>query len=325
MAKQNVFLVGATGETGAVMLDALIKDGSFNVTCFIRSSSAGKPAVKALEDRGLKIVKGDLAGPIEETVALLQGIDIVVSALFPLTATDQLPLVDAAAKAGVKRFLPCNWGTIAPRGGIMDMRDLKEEVHDCIFRHRLGFTIIDVGFWYQISYPRVPSGKFDYASFLPINEVYAGGTAPNLLIDKRDIGTITVKIMKDERTLNKRVYIYGEVLSQNEVNEIVEQKTGEKLDLVVKSTETIAAEYKAVKEAYAADQQDMHKRISVLNYQYIDSKYVREDNTAENAEYLGYINGRELYPDFQFIKFADFVDDLTAGKIERPYPHLTFT
>jgi hypothetical protein len=113
----------------------------------------------------------------------------------------------------------------------MDMRDEKEEIHDHIFRQGLGFTIIDVGTWYQVSFPRVPSGRLDYAAFDPSNEIYAGGDMPNMLIDERDVGRITAQILKDPRTLNKRVYTYGEVLSQNDVCRIIEQKTGEKPEL----------------------------------------------------------------------------------------------
>ena len=56
--------------------------------------------------------------------------------------------------------------------------------------------------------------------------------------------------------------------------------------------------------------------------EYNVSKYVRVDNTPEKAEYLGYINGRELYPDLKFISFSQFLDELAAGSLERPYPHL---
>jgi hypothetical protein len=127
--------------------------------------------------------------------------------------------------------VPCNFTTPSPRGGIFSLRDAKEDVHDHIFRAKLGYTIIDVGYWYQSSFPRVPSGKFDYAAFMPINDLYNGGTAKNMITDKVDVGTVTVMCIKDERTLNKRVYTYGEVLSQNEINAIVEKKTGEKLEL----------------------------------------------------------------------------------------------
>jgi hypothetical protein len=114
----------------------------------------------------------------------------------------------------------------------MRLRDLKEDVHDYIFRHRLGFTIIDVGFWYEMSFPRVPSGKFDDYVYWPYPYLFAGGTAPNLMTAKTDVGKVTAKIIKDDRTLNKRVYTYGDVLNQNEISEIIESRTGERPDQV---------------------------------------------------------------------------------------------
>lgn len=182
---------------------------------------------------------GDITGPSEHLVTLLRGIDTVISSLVASALPQQIPLVDAAVKAGVKRFVPCNWATPAPRG-ILTLRDQKEEVHDHIFRHGLGYTIIDVGYWYQISFLRVPSGKFDYITLLPAREIRAGGTAPNMLIDKRDLGKITARTIKDERTLNKKVYVYGEVLSQNEIRAIIEEKTGETTDVYEVSQDHIA-------------------------------------------------------------------------------------
>lgn len=163
-------------------------------------------------------------------MVLLKDIDTVISCLSPSSLKEQIPLVDAALEAGVKRFAPCHWGTPSARG-VLALKDVKEEIDDYIFRHRQGFTVIDVGFWFQASVPRVPSGKFDSAIFVPIDEVYAGGSAPNMLIDARDVGRITAEIIKDERTLNKRVIAYAEVLSQNQIQKIIEDKTGESLEL----------------------------------------------------------------------------------------------
>jgi hypothetical protein len=53
--------------------------------------------------------------------------------------------------------------------------------------------------------------------------------------------------------------------------------------------------------------------------QYIISKFIRRDNTPDMAEYLGYIDARELYPDFIPISFAQLVDEVLAGKGQRPY------
>lgn len=173
----------------------------------------------------------ELDDPIEELITLLQDIDTVISCISPASMKLQIPLIDAAVKAGVKRFLPCNLGTPSARG-ILALRDVKEEIHDHVFRQKVGFTIIDVGFWYQASIPRVPSGRFDSAIFMPLNDVYSGGSTPNMLIDARDVGKMVARIIKDERTLNKRVIAYGDVMSQNEIHDCIEDKTGEKLELV---------------------------------------------------------------------------------------------
>lgn len=201
------------------------------MTCFIRTASAHKPAVQRLTDKGLKVVFGELSDSPENLADLLVGIDTVILTIFAFDVGVEAPLIQAASMARVRRFVPCGFGTPCPRGGVMSLRDLKEEVHDQIFTLHLGYTIIDVGYWFEISFPRVPSGKFDYAVMVPRNKVIEGGDAPNMLIGKKDVGNITAKIIKDDRTLNKRVYVCGDILSQNEVNAIVEEKTGEKLEL----------------------------------------------------------------------------------------------
>jgi hypothetical protein len=56
---------------------------------------------------------------------------------------------------------------------------------------------------------------------------------------------VIAEIIKDERTLNKKIIAYGEVLSQSEINTVVETKTGEKLELNhVRATCTLYSELK---------------------------------------------------------------------------------
>lgn len=57
-------------------------------------------------------------------------------------------------------------------------------------------------------------------------------------------------------------------------------------------------------------------------WQYNDSKYIRRDNTRENAEYLGYVDARKLYPNFTPITFEKFIGELLDGKAVRPYPDM---
>lgn len=112
----------------------------------------------------------------------------------------------------------------------MELRDQKEVVHDHIFRRHLPYTIIDVGYWHQISFPRLPSGKADYAMLMPNTQIYGDGHAPNLLTDKRDIGRFVARIVKDNRTLNKRIFTWSDELSQIQIYGIVEKLSGEELE-----------------------------------------------------------------------------------------------
>jgi hypothetical protein len=65
--------------------------------------------------------------------------------------------------------------------------------------------------------------------------------------------------------------------------------------------------------------------MSVTVAEYGVSKYVRGDNTPENAEYLGYIDARKLYPDFKPISFESFLRELADGRGARPYPECKLT
>lgn len=67
--------------------------------------------------------EGDLGAPEPELLNALSGIDVVVCSVGPADQPDQIPLARAAKKAGVKRFVPCGFITVAPPGGIMWLRD----------------------------------------------------------------------------------------------------------------------------------------------------------------------------------------------------------
>lgn len=63
--------------------------------------------------------------------------------------------------------------------------------------------------------------------------------------------------------------------------------------------------------------------VNLIIKKYTWSKYFRVDNCLDNAKYLGYLNARDLYPDFKPVTFRDFVrDELLQGKSVKPYPQL---
>ncbi|KAJ7024454.1 hypothetical protein C8F04DRAFT_1131378 [Mycena alexandri] len=321
MTVQRVLLLGATGETGGSILQGLLTDTeSFEVHALVRPSSATKPAVKALADRGVNIRVADIEGPIEDLVDVLSGVDVVISAVSSETELAQIQLATAAKEAGVKRFIPCAFITIAPPGGVMALRDRKEEVYQHIRKLYLPYTIIDVGYWYQISFPTIPSGRVDYAATIKPNvTIHCGGKASNTLIDLKDIGRFVARIIKDPRTLNKSVLAYGDVLSENEIFEIMERLSGETIERNHVTPQEIIAERAQCAAALEADPKSRfaHMMATIQDYNY--SKYVRGDNTPQYAAYLGYLDARELYPDFRPKGFEEFIHDVLNGKGEQVY------
>jgi uncharacterized protein YbjT (DUF2867 family) len=249
MPKQSVLLLGATGETGKSVLDGLLEDGSFvsspsripspglisrltlqDIKLLIRAPSLEKPAVQEFKKQGLNVVVGDPSEGAQSLVPLLKGVDTVISTIDATHLDQELPLIEAAKTAGVKRFVPCAFATPCPSGGVMFLRDLKERNYQAIWQAHLPYTIIDVGFWHQISLFTLPSGKADYAAILRPSETVTGdGNKLNLLTDQRDVGRFVARIIKDERTLNKWVYTWGDILTQNEIVKLEEELSGEKI------------------------------------------------------------------------------------------------
>ncbi|KAJ9364962.1 isoflavone reductase family protein [Paecilomyces variotii] len=318
-SKETVLLLGATGATGGSILEGLLEANTFNVEILVRPSSVEKPAVKDITARGVKLRVAELSAPEDELVKSLSGVDILISAIGPHDLLQQKTLVKAAKEANIKRFVPCAWITICPPKGVMVLRDEKEEIYNEIKRLAVGHTIIDVGFWHQISFPRVPSGRVDYATVIPDNNIHAGGNAPNILTDLRDIGRFVARIIADERTLNKYVYTWGDVLTENEIFSIVEELSGEKIDRNYVSAETIEKQVQETVAALSENPEDPAKRIPVYISQYKYSKYVRQDNSPWYAKFLGYLDARELYPDLKPISFRECFQEALDGKGKNPY------
>jgi hypothetical protein len=86
------------------------------------------------------------------------------------------------------------------------------------------------------------------------------------------------------------------------------------------SGEEVLQKVKQAQEALAKDPKDPLKRRMTYMSEYLLSKYIRGDNSLENAKYLGYLDAKELYPDFKPISFSEYVVELVDGKAQKPYP-----
>jgi hypothetical protein len=55
---------------------------------------------------------------------------------------------------------------------------------------------------------------------------YSDPDMPDAVVDKRDIGRYIALVIEDERTLNQKVFAYGEVITQRKAVELMERLSG---------------------------------------------------------------------------------------------------
>ncbi|CVL01650.1 related to Isoflavone reductase homolog P3 [Fusarium proliferatum] len=318
----KVAILGATGETGTSILNALLEstEPRYEITALVRQSSLEKPEVLALKGKGINVIAADLSGPEDEVARVLDGIDTVISAISAAGLLIQIPLINAARAAGVKRFLPCCFAPIMPPAGVLGLRDVKEQVINHVKKVKLPYTIVDIGYWYQLMLPRLPSGRIDYALPITLGGIPGDGDTPCAFTDLPDIGRWVARIIADPRTLNKMVFAYNTVLTMNQAYDLLEEASGEK---TVRNYISEAAVMEGVARAEAdCPSPDSFNYFEVVKYQYFNALGIRGYNTPEYAHYLGYVDATELYPDMKVATPEAYCERLLSGKATMIYQRL---
>jgi nucleoside-diphosphate-sugar epimerase len=116
------------------------------------------------------------------------------------------------------------------------VKSQKLQILDYINQIYLGYTVVEVGWWQQLIVPKLASGRTDHAQVLPLEAsphttIYGDGNVKIGLTHLRDIGRYVARIIADPRTLNKKVYVYGELATQNEAVALMEKVSGEKIEM----------------------------------------------------------------------------------------------
>ncbi|KAI9283011.1 NmrA-like domain-containing protein [Umbelopsis sp. AD052] len=109
---KSIAVFGATGDLGPFLVNALLESKSFSTIRVLTRSESFKEKPETFNDlkaRGVQVAALDLSNE-DAVVEALQGIDAVVSSISGSVITNQLVWVKAAARAGVKRFIPSEFG-----------------------------------------------------------------------------------------------------------------------------------------------------------------------------------------------------------------------
>lgn len=142
--------------------------------------------------------------------------------------------------------------------------------------------------------------------------MYGPGTVGTALTDQRDIGRFVARIITDDRTLNRYVFVWGEERSLNDIFALAESVRGKALDPLPLRASAEEIEEKLREFGEAPEQMLMR-----MMYEYMRSCWVRGDNTVEKAklpEYGGALDARELYPDIEVHSLEEVMVEYAADK-----------
>lgn len=154
--------------------------------------------------------------------------------------------------------------------------------------------------------PVVPSGKLSKAATMGKNFLVGDGLTQCATTSKDDVGRFVARIIADPRTINRYVFAYGEVLTQQDCLSLVEKVTGEKPEVICLKPEKVSQ----LASAAETDEYTFWHRVVV---QYYNTVWVREDNCPRHAKELGYLDAKDLYPHLTFKTFEDSVNEALRG------------
>ncbi|KAK0744486.1 hypothetical protein B0T21DRAFT_279900 [Apiosordaria backusii] len=273
----KVVLAGATGNLGPSILEQLLLAGEFTVTVLVRKESPRTfpPAVKTVT------VDYD---SLESLTSALSGQGAVISTL-PITAPEkQLLLIEAAAKAGVKRFLPTEFGsdTRNPKVRQLPIFQTKFIAQDLLEKKAKEGTL---------TYTLVANGAFfDWG--LKINwlvnakdrhaVLYDGGNRKFSLSLLSDVGKAVVGVLRHPKeTENRMVFVQSTAQSFKDVYEIAKKLTpGEKwTEEVVMVEDLLSAAWAEIKKENPDPEKFAERFItSVISGEGYGSLFEKNDN-----------------------------------------------
>lgn len=215
MSYQNIAIAGATGNLGPTVVHGLV-DAGFNVTVLSASGkTVGLP-------ESIKVAKVDYSSK-DSLISALKGQDAFISAI---PKHDSQPaLIDAAIEAGVKRFLPSEFGSnIAGNANTASLPVFQgKKLTQEYLQQKSG----------EISYTVITNGLFldwglNVGAWINLKDgpsrIYDGGNDKHSTTSLSDVAKAIVGVLKHpEETHNRNVYVQSAALSQNELIEIAQK------------------------------------------------------------------------------------------------------
>jgi len=234
MSAYKTFAIAGAGTLGEYVLENLVKakeEGKIDSVVVFTRSAEGNPKAKAL---GVTSVQVDYADASSLTTAL-KGIDVLISTVGVFGLGLQPDIAAAAKEAGVKLFVPAEYGSPA-----IDMGGGKSALRKKLGEIGLPFTIFFVGVFLHTFF--TARMQVD----LPGGKVTIGGKGDNPITYTavKDIGQYiahALTTLPPSKLEGATILIEGDRAGIKEVIAEYEKRTGKKVEISYKSVEDLKA------------------------------------------------------------------------------------
>lgn len=304
MAILRVIVFGATGEIGHVLAKACAAFGH-KTAAVVRQTTLDSKAdlIEQLKGDRVSIVVLDVVhSSVEDITSLLSHYDVVVSALSGGAMAEQPKLIDAAQKAGIKRFLPSEFGHDADvgYGAPLDLiLGPKKAARRQLEQSGVPYTFVVSHMFAGWCLPNFGDITKSHSEVATEVDVFDGGNnKAGVIVDEKNIGQYVAATLADPRTANKTLYLAppsNTWWSQNELLDLYEKKSEKSIKRNPVSKEALRATINDTTDPLYAAFEEMKY------FLWVDQYYTREKRTLEASV---------LYPEVDVITVEQFISKL---------------
>ncbi|KAK0618804.1 hypothetical protein DIS24_g11510 [Lasiodiplodia hormozganensis] len=235
---KKVLVIGPTGNVGKSTVKALLNE-NFHVTGLTRESST------ATLPPGVQHLKTDFTpSSLARAFANQDAVISTISSITPAGALSlQTSLIDAAIAAGVKIFVPSEYGIDTSSRSAADyVPFLADKIATVDYlkaqQDRISWVAVITGSMFDWGLEIPGFGGWNVAARTAT--IYDGGDIPYEATNLDQVGrAIARSLRKHEMTRNQYVYVNSFTVTQNEVLRALERATGEKFSVAQGTVEEL--------------------------------------------------------------------------------------
>lgn len=226
----TVFVAGATGRLGRKVVDSL-RRRDVQVRALVRPGNS--EGLRAFDhDPAIEVFVGDIRDPIDRLARALQGVDVVVSAVFgdgEVFIDGQVNLLRAAERAGVPRWIPSDYSLALDRLDYGDngLVDLRKKAGEAFRGSTVASTPILIGAYLEVVHmPFFKWVDWDAGTF----SYWGDGDQPVDFSTYSDTAEWTAEVALDPPAAGRTVRVVGDVLTLKELHQAMERGSGRRLE-----------------------------------------------------------------------------------------------